>query len=429
MNSKILHRQLKKLNLQPGQIPATVDQWNNFLKTVDEAYEQYESHLHRSHNTLNVATDEMQRLYKELETRSSLKIQSLDSKLQNIMNTAPCIILWLDQEGRIEACNDYFRQLMQIESPSENQKVSFSSLSLLSLQEKTENFIQSDQLQIGFIKKIQNQYFKFSMNKMIDQNKISVLGFDVTEDINKQNTINQIQANAVQKSKLAVLGELSAGVAHEINNPLMILTSVAFVIQRHIEQKSYDLIPEKLDKIQSTISRISRIVNGLRTYARNGENDPMMPVNIEDIIVESLELCFENIRHQNISIHFENRLSEPTIILCRDTQISQVILNLISNAKDAVLSLEEKWIRITLDRQDKEVVLRFTDSGQGISTELREQIFQPFFTTKDVGNGTGLGLSISSEIIKFHGGKLYIDETSPNTCFALHLPIADLANT
>lgn len=421
----MLTRQLKKLNLDEGSLPTDAQQWQDFLRLIDLTYNEYETHLYRSHNTLNVATDELQRLYTELEAKSYLQIQSLDSKLQNIMTTAPCIIMWLDNLGHIEGWNDYFRQLMNITDPLEGRKISFADLQLQHMQDKAREFIKSPNSQMSFITQIQNLYFKIMLNKISGQNKISILGFDVTEDINKQQTINQIQAKAVQTSKLAVLGELAAGVAHEINNPLMILTSVAFVVQKQIEQNKYDQLPEKLDKIQSTITRISRIVNGLRTYARDGEEDPMMPTNIADVIAESLELCVESIRYQNIDIAFENKTTEPIIINCRDTQISQVILNLISNAKDAVLPLKEKWIRVVLSKEDHKVILKVIDSGNGISLDIRDQIFQPFFTTKDVKNGTGLGLSISNEIIKVHQGQLFIDGQLPNTCFVIELPLAN----
>lgn len=420
----MLQRQLKKLNFSEETGPATAQEWQELLKLIDVTYNEYEDHLYRSHNTLNVATDELQRLYSELESKSSLRIQSLDSRLQNIMSTAPCIIMWVDNQGNIEGCNDFFRQLLNFDDSLDDKKISLLDLKLQNLLEKTNEFIRSPQNQMSFVKQIGEHYFKMTLNKMRDQNKISILGFDVTEDINKQNTINQIQAKAVQTSKLAVLGELAAGVAHEINNPLMILTSVAFVVQKHIEQNKYDQLPEKLDKIQSTITRISRIVNGLRTYARDGENDPMMPVNVADVILESLELCVESIRYQNIEVTFDNQMTAPPIVNCRDTQISQVILNLISNAKDAVLPLKEKWIKVILRQQDNNIVLQVIDSGSGISLDIRDQIFQPFFTTKDVGSGTGLGLSISTEIIKTHLGRLFVDTNYPNTCFTIELPLA-----
>lgn len=396
----MLERQLKMLNFSDTSPPPTAQQWQEFLKLIDVAYT-------------------------ELEAKSSQQIQSLDSKLQNIMATAPCIIMWIDTQGYIEGCNEYFQNLMQLKDSPDGKKVSFADLNLQNLQDRSREFIRSASNQISFITQINEFYFKIMFNKMAGQDKISILGFDVTEDINKQNTINQIQAKAVQTSKLAVLGELAAGVAHEINNPLMILTSVAFVVQKNLEQNKYDLLPQKLEKIQSTITRISRIVNGLRTYARDGEDDPMLPTNIADVIIESLELCVESIRYQNIEITFENQLSEPAIIDCRDTQISQVILNLISNAKDAVLQLKEKWIRVVLCKNQKNILIKVIDSGSGIPVDMREQIFKPFFTTKDVKSGTGLGLSISAEIIKIHKGKMYIDASNANTCFTIELPLAD----
>jgi C4-dicarboxylate-specific signal transduction histidine kinase len=175
-----------------------------------------------------------------------------------------------------------------------------------------------------------------TLNKTKEQNKISAIGFDLTEDINKQAIIDELHAKAVQASRLAVLGELAAGVAHEINNPLSVLTSVTFLIQRLIERNQMDQVPQRIEQIKKTINRISRIVTSLRMYARDGEQDPFLPADIEQIIYDSLELCIEGLKNQSIEISFKNLSNQHFTIHCRDTQISQVILNLISNAKDAI---------------------------------------------------------------------------------------------
>ncbi|MEK6579858.1 MAG: HAMP domain-containing sensor histidine kinase, partial [Bdellovibrionota bacterium] len=106
----------------------------------------------------------------------------------------------------------------------------------------------------------------------------------------------------------------------------------------------------------------------------------------------------------------------------RQTQLSQVLLNLFNNAYDAVQTLTDKWIKIKVADTDQWVEIWVTDSGPGISSEVVSKMFQPFFTTKGVGKGTGLGLSISKKIIETHGGTLNVEMESPNTCFRITLP-------
>ncbi|MFN3453421.1 MAG: sensor histidine kinase [Pseudobdellovibrio sp.] len=427
MFNKMLKRQLKKLNIDENIPPENKESWNEFLDLINLTYDEYELHLQRSNNTLNVATEEMQKLYKELETNSRQTIQSLDAKLQNIMISAPCIIIWLDQNGIIEGCNEQFKKMISSQYNFQSQNLTCKDIGFNNLHQKILEFSNSSEKELSTIITLNVNdhiyHYKITFN-YLEKSKISAIGFDLTEDIQKQNTINDIQAKAIQNSKLAVLGEMAAGIAHEINNPLMILTSITFLVQRHVEQSKFEQIPDKLSKIQDTISRISRIVNGLRTFARDGEKDPFMPTDISYVINESLELCRENLLYKKVNIIYENPFKIPIIVDCRETQISQVIINLISNAADAISNVTSKWIKISLEKDEKNLFIKVIDSGNGISQEIHEKIFQPFFTTKDVGSGTGLGLSISRGIAQSHNGQLYLDDAHSNTCFVLQLPLS-----
>jgi len=428
LGSKLLKKIFAESKIEDSDQLPTLDQWQAFLKTVDQSYEDLEANLHRSRHALSVATEEMHQLHKDFEAQSNQTIKSLDSKLQNIMSIAPCIIMWLDKKGFVEGCNDNFKQLIFSDVDFEKNKVTCLNLGFKELHENIVEFISSPLVEISvlipFDISIKIFHYKVTLNKLKDQDRISVIGFDLTEVISKQNTINEIQTKSLQTSRMAVLGEMAAGVAHEINNPLMILNSILFIIQKLILSKKYEQIPEKLDKIQNTISRIGRIVQGLRMFARDGTNDPMVPTDITLVIKESLELCSENLKYKNVKIAFEKNSSEDIIVDGRATQISQVVLNLISNAKDAVENLPEKWIKIELEKSDHQVLIKIIDSGKGLPTEVRDRLFQPFFTTKEHGQGTGLGLSISSGIIQNHNGSIYLDSKNPNTCFVISLPLA-----
>jgi C4-dicarboxylate-specific signal transduction histidine kinase len=180
-----------------------------------------------------------------------------------------------------------------------------------------------------------------------------------------------------------------------------------------------------LEKIKETSERISKIIKGLHSFSRNTITDPFERVSLQKIISESLELCRERFRHGGIDIQLENLFEAQ--VDCRGAEISQVILNLLNNAYDAISNQNEKWIKIEtrykgLDR----IQLVFTDSGPGISDEIADKIMLPFFSTKGVNKGTGLGLSISKRIVESHHGDLFLLKSSLNTCFILELPVPQI---
>src|SRR6185437_13319988 len=142
--------------------------------------------------------------------------------------------------------------------------------------------------------------------------------------------------------------------------------------------------------------------------------DLLRPARVRDVIDGALSLCAEKIKHNGVQMRLAPAQPELAIS-CRHVQISQIILNLVSNACDAIRDSDEKWIRIEWVEAGCDVLISVTDSGKGIPPEIREKIFQPFFTTKDIGKGTGLGLSISVGIARAHRGELTIDSSCANT--------------
>lgn len=238
--------------------------------------------------------------------------------------------------------------------------------------------------------------------------------------------ISNQQIQMINVSKMSALGEMAAGVAHEINNPLMITTGFLERIQKVIQtdpQKYAEISLHTEKAIKGTI-RVAKIVKALRSFARNGSNDPMQEVEAEKIISETLELCFERFKHGEIKLEITKTVNER--IICRESQISQVLLNLLNNAYDAVTDLKstEKWVQVEIanSAHNNKIMFYITDCGPGIPKDIAAKMLEPFFTTKDTGKGTGLGLSISVGIIEEHGGKLYLDHDHPNTRFVIELP-------
>lgn len=148
----------------------------------------------------------------------------------------------------------------------------------------------------------------------------------------------------------------------------------------------------------------------------------MQESSVNAIIEETLSLCREKFYNHGIQITVNIELELTYMVECRSVEISQVFLNLLNNSHDAILDLNEKWIKIDVKDSGEYVEVSITDSGSGIPKEIQDKMMQPFFTTKEVGKGTGLGLSISRGIIDSHQGKMYIDPNNKNTCFIIKLP-------
>lgn len=235
--------------------------------------------------------------------------------------------------------------------------------------------------------------------------------------------VAEISVKAAHSSKMSSLGEMAAGMAHEINNPLTIINGKVYRILKMMESGANldrAKIAEDLRKTSDTVQRISKIVKGLSSYSRNSERDEMITARLVTIFDDTVDLCRARFEHHQIEVRV---ICAPEIeLLCRPSQISQVLMNLLINAFDAVVELPQKWIELKAVLTGTSLEITVTDSGHGISKEVQDKIFQPFYTTKAVGKGTGLGLSISSGICQEHHGELKYDPTFANTRFIIELP-------
>ena len=263
----------------------------------------------------------------------------------------------------------------------------------------------------------------YGMRDPHNPQQIRGVSWDSTEEISTANEIQEARAKMVSSAKMAALGEMSASIAHEINNPLTVIQARAFQLLQMVEQGNTDSgkMKQVAESISRTTEKIAHIIKSLRAFSRDGAADPFEVVSVQQIVEETLEFCKTRFLHHGLEVQVVP-FAEDLEVECRQVQIQQVLLNLLNNSYDAIQNATEFWIRIEAHEEDHHIEIHVTDSGPGIPLEIHEKIMQPFFTTKAPGQGTGLGLSISAEIMKAHQGLLYIKKEAPYVTLVLRLP-------
>ena len=251
-----------------------------------------------------------------------------------------------------------------------------------------------------------------------------------TSDITKRLEAEQ---QLIQASKMATLGEMATGVAHELNQPLSVIKTASSFFVRKIEKREpidSDVLKTMLTKVDDNVDRATKIINHMRQFARKSDLE-MEKVQINDVLENAFEIFSQQLKVRGIDVVWEIEANLPKIY-ADSGRLEQVIINLLLNARDTI---EEKWeltaqakkdgtITLRTSTRDRDVVCEICDTGRGIPAEIANKIFEPFFTTKEVGKGTGLGLSISYGIVKDCGGDIRATaKNGQGTCFILTFPI------
>lgn len=238
-------------------------------------------------------------------------------------------------------------------------------------------------------------------------------------ELEHQKNVNKHQ------SKLASIGELSASIAHEINNPLTIALGNLELYQREVKRKNLETesLTKFIQKQKVAFDRIKRIVTSLRTYSRSDENQSLEDFILKDSLKEVFLLIQDIYKKNNVDLAF-NYPDEGIKIHGIPGEFQQVLLNLIKNAKDSLEESEKKEISVSVEvLSPEELVIKIKDTGSGIDDEIKEKIFEQFFTSKPVGVGTGLGLGICRDIIEHMGGTIRFEsEKEIGTTFFIRLP-------
>ncbi len=249
------------------------------------------------------------------------------------------------------------------------------------------------------------------------------IAIDVTDKVKAEEELEASRKMLLRTARMAAVGEMAGGIAHEINNPLAVIHAHQYLLRTLAEsrQTSGTDWNKNLKSIEDAVVRIQKIVKGLLAFARQSSHDPKVQTSVSELLAELWELCRGRMEKRHINLTFP-QVKASLKIQCRPYQISQILINLLNNAFDAVANLNEKWIRLEVTDSDNEIEFKVTDSGQGMPTEVRNHLFDSFFTTKEFGFGTGLGLSIAKGLAIEHGGDLLFDDSARNTTFVLRLP-------
>ncbi len=247
--------------------------------------------------------------------------------------------------------------------------------------------------------------------------------YDITEKKKTEETLIEERQRLIESEKMASIGLLTAGIAHELGNPLGAIRGRLEMLETMLEQDDFqkEFAVLSVKKMVQSVDRMSKIIRSLKSYSRDGSKDEKQSFDLAQLIGDITEVSFEKCRKNGIEVRTIG-LDQPLVLMGRETEIGQVIVNLFNNAFDAVKDLGDPSIAIILEDKGDFCEIHFKDSGAGVPMELVTKIFDPFYTTKEVGQGTGLGLSICRAIVEDHGGRLDYQRAADQTCFLVSLP-------
>lgn len=333
------------------------------------------------------------------------------SFFKNILDVIPASIYLFNHKGAIEFTNKHYDECLS---------------SFLNSKE----FHEGSQELHHSVKMTQSQERHFRTIKFSFKDEDGELGrggisFDETENVQNERNTESERIKVISASKMASIGNLAGEIGHEINNPLSIIKSITFLLKEMLKDGDVDrmFILDRLDTIDFTVDRMTSIVQSLKNISHKGQKSVKTTCYLKDVLDDVI--LMSEMKFKKLGIKLTSKLDDgllKTPLNCYRIQISEVILNLLSNAADAVEGQNNPWVNINLKDNGELICIEVSDSGPGVPEEIREEIFEPYFTTKEIGKGTGLGLSISRSIMKEHGGNLVLQSDVCSSCFSLELP-------
>lgn len=284
---------------------------------------------------------------------------------------------------------------------------------------------------ITFTTNIKNYVYETTLTPAANKDGeiIGCSGFsiDVSNRIEMEQALDEERYRATAAQRINSLAGMANGLAHEINNPLAIISGFAQQTEEMIKSDSISspIAQKFINRIIDNCERIHQIITGLQNFSRDAGHDPFEETSLTEILSDTERLCMRRFEEAGVKLDIFYPQNDFTIP-CRSIQIQQILFNLMINGLDAINEDENKsdenWVRLEISKTGKLIEITVTDSGPGIPSSNTSKIFEPFYTTKDVGEGTGLGLSAAKGLAESHGGNLYIKQNEDHTTFVLQLP-------
>jgi two-component system, NtrC family, sensor kinase len=356
-------------------------------------------------------------LYNQIIVRA-LEFERLKDYSENIIESLTVGVVVLDKRGKITGWN---RVMEDTFSRKKEEVLEKSLLELFGKKNYAALFPSDTQQEYRILTEItlniypgKEKIFDIVKTPLLDNNMNPYGTVIVFEDITDKIAL---QHQALQSEKLASIGLLSAGVAHEINTPLTGISSYVQLLQKKLLDSPHS---EILKKIDNQTERVARIVKNLLNFARNPSDSAFHEVDLKENLQGIISLIDYKLKTMNIDLQLNIEPVKP--IWAQGEQLQQVFINIILNAIDAMP--DGGTLKIELFSKNKTAIIKITDTGTGIKEQYLPNIFDPFFTTKGVGKGTGLGLSISYAIIKEHEGQITVDSTpGKGSVFTINIPM------
>ncbi|MHC1744829.1 MAG: PAS domain S-box protein [Syntrophobacteraceae bacterium] len=361
------------------------------------------------------------------------EIRKSEEKYRTIFNNIPNPIFVLDRKNlSILDCNESVKQVYGYEK-DEVIKTSFLRLFEESEQQNYALEIRSVDVMSQARQVTKDGRTIFTNIRLSPSEYLGKPSFLVsTSDITKKLMAEQ---QLIQASKMATLGEMATGIAHELNQPLSVMKTASNFLIKKVKKGEpirEDILKTMAEEIDRHVDRASKIINHLRDFGRKSEVEKVH-VDVNLAMEHALDMFSQQLRVRGIDVIREFRDPLPPV-LADLNRLEQVFINLLINARDAIqeqvesgaTELEPRQIMIKTDQKDRQVVIEVHDTGPGIPRAIMDRIFEPFFTTKEVGKGTGLGLSISYGIVQDYDGSIRVEtRNGEGATFIIQFPIAE----
>lgn len=469
--NKLLGKQLQKWSLDPGTLPDDIKKWQSFLEHVAAAYKDAEEDRYSLERSLHISSDEMRLNYERIKSLNN-ELSGRNRVLNGLINDQAISEIMIEILKYVEAQSSNLRATICMLDKSAGFTHALTAslpkdflgdlapfcagspyLTVLNL--KKAQFVEDIQLSgcsSQFKSLFQKLAIKASWSYPIfdhkDQLRAIVSVYSVAPGLPSKEisefVLLQIAAmrmaykldevreytardrlRMINSARLASLGEMAAGMAHEINNPLAVISGHASNLLYLMDQKELDKVQvaESCRATERSVERISKIISSLRYFSKDTSTDEQELIDVNEIMSNALELCRAQFGKSGIELS-SRPPTEECHISCNGAKLSQALFHLIQNAHEAIKDLPQKWVRVeakAIGDLDL-VIISVVDSGSNVPQELQDKIFEPFFTTKAVGEGQGLGLSVCRGITESYDGKVTLDSSRSNTTFTMILP-------